>query len=1023
MGGGLQEAQFLIFLSPKNDRLLTKKEIFNQFMQTEPAIPKPVVKARRDYNTWVANETLEDYSLRFAPKSFRKWPEFVIVSTALGGISFLALEAIGGSLAISYGFSNAFWAIIVVSIIIFVTSLPIAYYAAKYNIDMDLLTRGAGFGYIGSTVTSLIYASFTFIFFAIEAAIMAQALELYFGLPLSIGYVICSVIIIPMVFFGVTLINKLQLWTQPLWIILMVMPYIFILYKEPALFSQWSMFAGHSESGAHFDPILFGVAATVAFALVVQIGEQVDYLRFLPDQLKHNRFKWWVAVVSAGPGWIVIGCVKMLGGAFLAFLAVSHGASVDEAREPVHMYIMGFKHVFSNPAVMLAVVTLFVVVSQIKINVTNAYAGSLAWSNFFSRVTHTHLGRVVWLIFNVMIALLLMEMGVFQTLEKVLGLYSNVAIAWIGALVADLVINKPLGLSPSYIEFKRAHLYNINPVGFGSMLIASIISILAFLGFLGTMVQAYSAFIAIIVALILSPTIAILTKGKYYIARENVHFNNAQNHDPVDCGICTYQYEPQDMSYCPVYDSAICSLCCTLDARCDDACKPVTTREYPFLSGLSAWFGQKISPQMGTIISKFAVTFLFLSGLIGLLFGLVYYQESSILVETEAAVSNSLSVPFVKLYAILLLLIGTLTWWLVLAKMSRQLAEQELEQANQQLTTNNAKLKHTLDELKSTQQQLINSEKMAALGQLVAGIAHEVNTPLGAIRSSAESLSSGLKQTLVQFPKIFQVLTPELQDNFLALIEDSLQSQVILTFKEKRAVKKVIAAELAKCGIENSRVFTDTFISLGIYEHVEQYLSLLEHPHSDFIFDAAYQISTLTRSAENIKTAVERASKVIFALKTFARYDHIGEKTASNLQEGLETVLTLYYNQIKLGVELVKTYDDIPVIQCYPDELNQVWTNIVHNALQAMAYKGTLKLAISQRDNYAVVSITDSGNGIPDDVKEHIFTPFFTTKPAGEGSGLGLDIVNKIVDKHDGKIEVESEVGKGTTFSILLPAY
>ena len=189
-----------------------------------------VVKERREYNTWVANETIEDYSLRYAPKSFRKWSEFLVANTALGGISFLALEAIGGSLLVSYGFANSFWAIVVVGGIIFLAGLPIAYYAAKYNIDIDLLTRGAGFGYIGSTITSLIYASFTFIFFALEAAIMAQALQLYFHLPLSLGYIFCSLIIIPIVFYGVTLINQLQLWTQPIWLSLMILPFIFVLY-------------------------------------------------------------------------------------------------------------------------------------------------------------------------------------------------------------------------------------------------------------------------------------------------------------------------------------------------------------------------------------------------------------------------------------------------------------------------------------------------------------------------------------------------------------------------------------------------------------------------------------------------------------------------------------------------------------------------------------------------------------------------------------------------------------------------
>lgn len=134
-------------------------------------IPKqPVLKngkittIRREYNAWVANETMEYYALRYAPPSFRKWSEYIVANTALGGISFLALEAIGGSIAISYGFANAFWGIFVASVIIFLTGIPIAYYASKHNIDMDLLTRGAGFGYIGSTITSLIYAAFTFIF-------------------------------------------------------------------------------------------------------------------------------------------------------------------------------------------------------------------------------------------------------------------------------------------------------------------------------------------------------------------------------------------------------------------------------------------------------------------------------------------------------------------------------------------------------------------------------------------------------------------------------------------------------------------------------------------------------------------------------------------------------------------------------------------------------------------------------------------------------------------------------------------
>src|SRR6201990_965122 len=131
-----------------------------------------IVRVRRSYNQWVANQTFEDYALRFTAKSARRWSSFRVANTAIGAISFLALEAIGGAITVNYGFVNAGSAIVAVGPIIFLTGLPIAYYAAKYGTDIDLLTRGAGFGYIGSTVTSLIFASFFFIFFSIEEVIL-----------------------------------------------------------------------------------------------------------------------------------------------------------------------------------------------------------------------------------------------------------------------------------------------------------------------------------------------------------------------------------------------------------------------------------------------------------------------------------------------------------------------------------------------------------------------------------------------------------------------------------------------------------------------------------------------------------------------------------------------------------------------------------------------------------------------------------------------------------------------------------
>ncbi|MES3001804.1 MAG: hybrid sensor histidine kinase/response regulator, partial [Pseudomonadota bacterium] len=560
--------------------------------ETIPIIPVPidapqrVVKVRRDYNSWVASETMEDYALRYTPQRFRKWSTFRVANTAFGAASFLILEAVGATLLVQYGFLNAFWAILATGLIIFLTGLPISIYAARYGVDMDLLTRGAGFGYIGSTLTSLIYASFTFIFFALEAAVMAYALDLALGIPPVWGYLVCALVVIPLVTHGVSAISRLQMWTQPLWLVMLVVPFVYVLVRDPGAFAGITHYAGEKGQSAEFDMHMFGAALTVGIALITQMGEQADYLRFMPARESVSRTSWWLGVLGGGPGWVILGVLKMLGGALLAYLAITHMVPPDRAVDPNQMYLAAYEYVFPRYGWAVAATALFVVISQLKINVTNAYAGSLAWSNFFSRVTHSHPGRVVWVVFNTLIAFMLMEMNVFQALGDVLGLYSNIAIAWMMAVVADLVVNKPLGLSPPGIEFKRAYLYDINPVGVGAMALASTLSIAAHLGFFGPGPQAFSALIALGVAFVTSPLIAWATKGKYYIARDAAPVIPGLTRDPwiaprarndnqvQRCVICEREYEGPDMAHCPAYQGAICSLCCTLDARCGDLCKP-----------------------------------------------------------------------------------------------------------------------------------------------------------------------------------------------------------------------------------------------------------------------------------------------------------------------------------------------------------------------------------------------------------------------------------------------------------------
>ncbi len=542
-----------------------------------PGAPAPASEPQsgRTYSSWVGNETLEDYSLRYAPTTFRRWSEMTVATTALGGIAYLADFAIGGSIILSHGFMNAVLAILVAAVTIFITGIPISYYSAKYAIDMDLLTRAAGFGYFGSTLTSVVYASFTFIFFALEGSIMAQAFNTGFGLPLAIGYLVASLIVIPFVVFGMTALAKLQVWTQPIWLALMVAPFISIAIREPGAYARWTHFTG-TGSTSSFSAIGVGAGAGVALSLIAQIGEQVDYLRFMPQKHKGNAGRWWFAVIAAGPGWVVLGALKQLGGAFLTFF-IAGSVGLKVANEPIRQYLGGFGTFIG--AGLMALAVFFIVLSQIKINVVNAYSGSLSWSNFFSRVLHWHPGRVVWIFFNIGIALALMEAGVFGFLNTVLGFYSNVAIAWIGAIVADLVVNKPLRLSPPVIEFKRAHLYAVNPVGFGAMLVGSVVSIAAFYNAFGAMAQAWSPFIALALAFVLSPVIAKLTKGKYYIAREDtlqpplLTDSGQLSTAALSCTVCTTDYERPDMAACPFHAGPICSLCCSLDKACHDVCR------------------------------------------------------------------------------------------------------------------------------------------------------------------------------------------------------------------------------------------------------------------------------------------------------------------------------------------------------------------------------------------------------------------------------------------------------------------
>ena len=363
----------------------------------------------------------------------------------------------------------------------------------------------------------------------------------------------------------------------------------------------------------------------------------------------------------------------------------------------------------------------------------------------------------------------------------------------------------------------------------------------------------------------------------------------------------------------------------------------------------------------------------------------------------------------------------------VLARVETHL---NLRNLQKRLEGKNKALSEALQQLKATQDQLVHREKMAALGQLIAGIAHEINTPLGAIRASISNISNALNTSLQQLPQLLQHLSPERQANFLVLVQAALENKERLSSREARSARRELKKELEAQEIEQADSIANILVNMGIYQGIAPFVALLQEENNIFIVQTAYNLVMQQNNSQNIMMAVEQASKVVVALKNYAHYDDSGQKLQANVTEGVEVVLTLYYNQLKQGIEVITHYEDVPAILCYPDELNQVWTNLIHNAIQAMEGKGRLEIGVSQqkspfeegkrRRDYILVQITDSGCGIPEEIQQRIFDPFFTTKFAGEGSGLGLDIVRRIIDRHQGRIEVTSRPGK-TTFSVFLP--
>ena len=880
-----------------------------------------VTGIRRTYNQWVANETLEDFALRFTARRARKWSSWRVANTAIGSISFLALEAIGGAVTLAYGFDNALAAILLAGAILFLTGLPISYHAAKTGVDIDLLTRGAGFGYLGSTITSLIYAGFTFIFFALEAAILSQALEICFGLPIGFGYLLNALLVIPLVTHGFTRIGAFQMWTQPVWLLLHLIPFAALAWMGTDLV-PWVEHIGRLEASDGMDIVLVASATGIVLSLSAQIGEQVDFLRFLPEpKSPKERRSWWIALVTAGPGWAVVGTIKMLLGSFLAVLILEAGTPAEEAVEPTRMYLFAFETALPLDIAILATAA-FVVLSQLKINVTNAYAGSIAWSNFFSRLTHHHPGRVVWLVFNVAIALLLMEFGVFGALESTLAVYSHVALAWIGAVTADLVINLPLGLRPKRIEFRRGGLYEINPVGTGAMVLATIVSFALWFGAFGETAAAFSSLSALGTAFVTAPLIALATRGRYYIARD------LERASASTCTICQNSFDTEDMFHCPFHAAPICSLCCSLEARCNDMCKPKAARAGGFVrSLLRRALPNSVANLQASAFGSFFMFSLVFVALVGAILMVVYQSLEVMVPDAADAVSHALTLAF----GLLSVLVGVVAWLYALSNESRDLARMESEIHNQRLVAEIEAHEETDAALQKAKEAAESANE--AKSRYLFGITHELRTPLNAILGYAQLLEAD--------PTV-----PEHRNGAVRVIRRSSE-------------------------------------------------------HLADLIEGLLDVSKI------------EAGRLDVARDELALREMLDQLTAVFKMEAAEK-----------GLEFVTEIDASVPDFIFGDEkrLRQILINLLSNATR-YTDQGSVRLAVSFRNDTARFVVEDTGRGIPDELQEVIFAPFERIQEPENpvpGTGLGLTITKLLVEILGGELNLESTPGQGSVFEAVL---
>jgi signal transduction histidine kinase len=374
--------------------------------------------------------------------------------------------------------------------------------------------------------------------------------------------------------------------------------------------------------------------------------------------------------------------------------------------------------------------------------------------------------------------------------------------------------------------------------------------------------------------------------------------------------------------------------------------------------------------------------------------------------------------------------------------------EVKIKERTLDLMVANQDLESALTDLRAAQAALVHSERMAGLGQLVAGVAHEVNSPAGAVQGAVDSLAENVARLARRARELGEMrLAPGDRTRFFALVEQlapRLASTRVEAPSQVRRQARELAHNLGQLGFPGVEDACRTMVEIGAAEAAYQLAQLAERAHGvpEAVGQAAdparapggaeearaalealvgylEQYAYLFRNTHAIKTAIRRITRIVGALKGYSHLDQ-AKVAPADLHEGIENTLVILHSELKYGITVTRRYAELPAVPVYVDELNQVWTNLIHNAVQALGGRGEIVIETRVDGAEVAVTVEDNGPGIPADVMPRIFEPFFTTKAKGEGTGLGLGIVKQIVDKHGGRIEVDSRPGR-TRFTVRLP--